>query len=262
MFSSDFLRPSVFPQLGGCDNGSRYPYGSFWYIAVYQVLSTSSLRGYFDAGRYDRLYKMIRRRRFMLFSASFARLWGMIGARNGDGITAQLILQRGTTFGESLILDIGGNWPRWYLEIRAKGWWWSTLRVMDHRSTIVFSKSLIMDERERDLFFAGLARLWAYGGCLKCSMSIRLRGVYLAGWRPFYLWYNKYCTLVCLVSNLCNQLLYKCVLISLLYAIFFSHSAMPTKQPCRGCPLCKSCHSLRGAKYLIRGQLPLSFVAP
>ena len=35
------------------------------------------------------------------------------------------------------------------------------------------------------MFFASLSRVWRYGGCLKCSMSLRLRGVYLVGLRPF-----------------------------------------------------------------------------
>ena len=46
------------------------------------------------------------------------------------------------------------------------------------------------DDDDDDLFYASLARLWAYGGCLECSISLRLPGIYLTGRRPFYLWYN------------------------------------------------------------------------
>ena len=34
-------------------------------------------------------------------------------------------------------------------------------------------------ERERFLFYASTAQAWAYGGCLKGGMSLRLPGVYL-----------------------------------------------------------------------------------
>lgn len=46
--------------------------------------------------------------------------------------------------------------------------------------------------RKRNVCFAGLSSWWPYGGCHKCSMSLRLRGVYLVGRRHFYLCYNKY----------------------------------------------------------------------
>ena len=35
-------------------------------------------------------------------------------------------------------------------------------------------------ERERVLFYASTARVWAYGGHLRSGMSLRLQGVYLA----------------------------------------------------------------------------------
>ena len=35
-------------------------------------------------------------------------------------------------------------------------------------------------ERERDLFYASTARVWAYGGYLRGNMSLRLQGVYLS----------------------------------------------------------------------------------
>ena len=47
------------------------------------------------------------------------------------------------------------------------------------------------DDDDDDLFYASLARLWAYGGCLKCSISLRLPGMYLTRRRPFYLCYNN-----------------------------------------------------------------------
>ena len=47
------------------------------------------------------------------------------------------------------------------------------------------------DDDDDDVFYASLARLWAYGGCLKCSISLRLPGIYLTGRRPFYLCYNN-----------------------------------------------------------------------
>ena len=40
---------------------------------------------------------------------------------------------------------------------------------------------VVQRERERDLFYASTARMWAYGGCLRGSMSLRLQVVYLSG---------------------------------------------------------------------------------
>ena len=39
-------------------------------------------------------------------------------------------------------------------------------------------RSIRERERERDLFYASTARVWAYGGCLRGNMSLRLQGVY------------------------------------------------------------------------------------
>ncbi len=70
-------------------------------------------------------------------------------------------------------------------------------------------------EREKYLYFVSLARLWAYGGCLKCNKSLRLHGVYLVGLRRLYLW--NYGTI-----NYVHQLL---------CAVLFSFSSRARKIP-------------------------------
>ncbi len=108
-----------------------------------------------------------------------------------------------------------------YLSVSLR-WWYHFNQcicfVMIDCGTVLSNYGMMMI-----LFYASLARLWAFGGCLKCSISLRLLGIYLTGRRPFYLWYIQ---------------LYKDVFTSFVYAIsfFLSNSVPPMKKPGRGRP--------------------------